>query len=321
MHVAYFYLFYVVFRAKVLQKLYPVPQLKPEETIHPPATEVESDGSKTRVARNGTKPVKCNGDEGTPALAGRKLYTVLPPPDGYRADAVVDPTPETTSKGSDPESVEEDDAQKEGPRRKRRRRGKTKVSADGSEGKEGDVMGVMGLEVDPAQTSPAERLSRNKKRKLKKKRRKEKLRSLGLAPLAAAVEFTYQHTSSAEEDEDKTEDEDHISKDEQADEVLEFLNTTLETYISDRSGPERAPPSGTDALLRSLSNRTAPPGELACLCTLKELVLRRNANELRRALEEFRSSTAMPPEEASAVCTLLSYWITDILPLHKVPKT
>ncbi|XP_076155676.1 uncharacterized protein erich1 [Alosa pseudoharengus] len=309
-----------VFQAKVLQKLYPAPaELKLEKVIDPPSTtEVESIGNKDGVIATNNKPVKGNGDGGI-TFAGRRLYTVLPPPEGYRGGAelpVVGPALESTSKGSD-QSEEADDIQEEQPRRKRRRRKKkvSEVPADRSEVKES----VTGSEVDAAQTtSAAERLSRNKKRKLKKKRHKEKQRSLGLAPPASAVEFTYQHTEDAEEEEDKTEDEEEEEEefnDEHANEVLEFLETTLQTYISDRSSPERTPPSGAVALLGSLSDRTAPPGELARLRGLKDLVLRRSVEELSRALEEFRSSTAISLEEASAVYTLFHYWITDIFPL------
>ncbi|XP_063080075.1 glutamate-rich protein 1 isoform X2 [Engraulis encrasicolus] len=329
-----------VFRSKVLQKLYPVP-LKTKETTLPPSTEVDSAASKTCAPGKGTKPLKPNGDGGMPAPACRKLYTVLPPPDGYKADElpVVDEAPETTSKWSDGENVdEEDEDDDDEPQRKRRRRkkkGKTKDSAAlandrSAEGNEANTGSEVGPKLEVGTES--ERLSKNKKRKLKKKRRKEKLRSLGLAPSASAVDFTYQHKNDMEEDdEDKTDDGDEKDEDdddegsknttdEQADEVLEFLKTTLETYVSDRSCPERLPPAGTEALLSSLSDGTAPPGELARLCILKDLLLRRDADELRRAQEEFRNSTNMPPE-ASAVCVLLSYWITDIFPLQEVLKT
>ncbi|XP_062379309.1 glutamate-rich protein 1 [Sardina pilchardus] len=309
-----------VFQAKVLRKLYPAPaQLKLEKVVYPPSTtEVNSIANKDGVIATSNTPVTGNGDGEIPTLAGRRLYTVLPPPEGYRGDAelpVVSPAPESPSKGSEL-SEEADDIQEEQPRRKRRRRKKkaSEVPADRSEGTEG----VAGSEVNGAQTtSTTERLSRNKKRKLKKKRHKEKLRSLGLAPQASAVEFTYQHAEGAEAEEDSAEDaeEEEEFNDEHAAEVLEFLETTLQTYISDRSSPERTAPSGAVALLSSLSDRTAPPGELARLRGLKELVVRRRVDELSRALEEFRSSTSISPEEASAVCTLFHYWITDIFPL------
>lgn len=139
----------------------------------------------------------------------------------------------TGSSGDVQSGEEPDDVQEEEPRRKRRRRRKGKVSevlVNGAEGKES----VTGSEVDAARTSPAEQLSRNKKRKLKKKRHREKLRSLGLAPQASVVEFTYQHKEDAEAGEDEAEDEEDECNDEQAAEVLDFLQTTLETYISDR---------------------------------------------------------------------------------------
>lgn len=309
-----------VFQAKVLQKLYPAhSQLKPEKVFNaPPTTDSESAAKETGVIAKSIKPLRGNGDEGRPAIMGRKLYTVLPPPEGYTGDAqlpVVDPELKNTDRESDL-SEEADDYEKL-PRRKRRRKGKRKASevpVNESETKDS----VTGSEVSATQTtSVGERLSRNKKRKLKKKRHKERMRSLGLAPQASAVEFTYQPGEDAEEEEDRSDDEEEELNDEQTTDVLEFLKTTLQTYISDRSSPERMPPSGADALLVSLSARTAPPGELARLRCLKELVLRRHVEELERTLEEFRSSTRMPPEEASAVCTLFRYWITDIFPLSR----
>ncbi|KAL0170015.1 hypothetical protein M9458_034611, partial [Cirrhinus mrigala] len=62
-----------------------------------------------------------------------------------------------------------------------------------------------------------EQLSKNRKRKMKKKRHKEKVLALGLVPRARAVEFTYAQ-----------------SGDGNAEEVLDFLRTTLEIYLSDQ---------------------------------------------------------------------------------------
>lgn len=62
-----------------------------------------------------------------------------------------------------------------------------------------------------------ERLSKNRKRKMKKKRHKEKLIALGLVPHVRAVEFTYAQSGHGN-----------------SEEVLDFLRTTQEIYLSDR---------------------------------------------------------------------------------------
>lgn len=70
-------------------------------------------------------------------------------------------------------------------------------------------------------------MSKNKKRKLKKKRHKDKLRSMGLIPQAAALEFTYRKDGEEEEEEEEDIDE------RRANEVSDFLRTTMKLYASD----------------------------------------------------------------------------------------
>lgn len=97
------------------------------------------------------------------------------------------------------EEDEDDDDEPQRKRRRRKKKGKTKDSAAlandrSAEGNEANTGSEVGPKLEVGTES--ERLSKNKKRKLKKKRRKEKLRSLGLAPSASAVDFTYQVSSS-----------------------------------------------------------------------------------------------------------------------------
>lgn len=110
--------------------------------------------------------------------------------------------------------------------KKRKRRRKKKVfpiatadvsthPAEGDVESQADVARIVD-EGDTGSSLSTERLSKNRKRKMKKKRHKEKLLALGLVPRTRAVEFTF-----AQKEEGNSE------------EVLDFLQTTLETYLSD----------------------------------------------------------------------------------------
>lgn len=130
-----------------------------------------------------------------------------------------------------PGSEESDVSEDEGPVKKRRRR-RRKIKADNAaEGQAEDAEGrnEQNLEDQVGQ----ERLSKNKKRKLKKKRQKEKLRSLGLAPQSRAVEFTFRQDGG-----EKEEGMDGESS-QKVDEVLDFLRTTWNIYLSDRKSEHR----------------------------------------------------------------------------------
>lgn len=111
--------------------------------------------------------------------------------------------------------------------KKRKRRRKKKVSRITSAKvstppAEGSVQGQTDA-VHPSNEGEAgsslsiERLSKNRKRKMKKKRHKEKLIALGLVPHVRAVEFTYTQSGRGN-----------------SEEVLDFLRTTQEIYLSDR---------------------------------------------------------------------------------------
>lgn len=107
--------------------------------------------------------------------------------------------------------------------KKRKRRRKKKVFQRTSEEvstppAEGAVLGQTDAEhpSDEEDTGSTEQLSKNRKRKMKKKRHKEKVQALGLVPRARAVEFTYAQNG-----------------DGNSEEVLDFLRTTQEIYLSD----------------------------------------------------------------------------------------
>uniref|UniRef100_A0A674CZR6 Glutamate rich 1 n=1 Tax=Salmo trutta TaxID=8032 RepID=A0A674CZR6_SALTR len=215
------------------------------------------------------------------------------------------------------ENTHESEGEGERQRLRRRRRKRKGTTAPGG----GTVTG-QATDSNPGDPTMAptpteeegERLSKNKRRKLKKKRHKEKLLSLGLMPRAAALEFTYHREGNGHEEEDEE------MRQRKAAEVMDFLRTTQEIYVSDRSLPAgRLHVSSVvvEDLLASLSNGTFPPPVLAQLHSLKSLVQQQDTERLAKALQELQNSSTMSPSEATAVVSLFQYWITDILPLQR----
>ncbi|XP_072313841.1 uncharacterized protein erich1 [Eucyclogobius newberryi] len=169
-----------VFTSKVLHKMYPA---APGEISS--ATIDTNVFSKKPFAKR-TTPVTSSSPIGRTSTPAKRIYTALPPPANYKTDAEKSVTlsaPETIKSVEDPAEKSEDKSSDETgkakdpeeSKRSRRRRKKRK-----------DHMPATAV------IEEEERMSKNKKRKLKKKRHKEKLLSLGLAPRAAAVEFTFQ---------------------------------------------------------------------------------------------------------------------------------
>ncbi|XP_028832065.1 glutamate-rich protein 1 [Denticeps clupeoides] len=287
-----------VFKGKVLQRLYPAPPKTETETLSSPRVHAKQTATKT-------------GGAGKPTLPGRKVYTVLPPPEEYRArgerpSLAEDPEPPHCDEKSANE-VSEDEV-RTGARKRRIRRKKASFHPeDATEARDS-------TEAESGSKKETKKLSKNRRRKLKKKRHKERLHSLGLLAPAEAVEFTYQHM-----DGEYVQEESECSE-KKAREVLDFFKTTLDLYISDRSSGVKTPHAsmpGVEPVLSRLSDRTAPPSELSDLYDLKSLVMCQDVEQLKTAMERFQSSSIMPPEEASAVCELFHYWIAQILPLHK----
>lgn len=110
--------------------------------------------------------------------------------------------------------------------KKRKRRRKKKVLPNTTEEvstppAEGAILGQTDAahpsdEGDTGISVSTEQLSKNRKRKMKKRRHKEKVQALGLVPRARAVEFMYAQRG-----------------DGNSEEVLDFLRTTQEIYLSD----------------------------------------------------------------------------------------
>ncbi|XP_023850521.1 glutamate-rich protein 1 isoform X1 [Salvelinus sp. IW2-2015] len=312
-----------VFQSKVLQRLYPLPP-KPEKepSSSPPEFVLEKSSVKQKV---GLEVGTITGDEGiipSSTQPGRRMYTVVAPPAEYKTGAEGSVTlsqPACINTVEDPadENTHESEGEGERQRLRRKRRKRKGTTAPG-----GGTVAGQATDSNPGDPTMAptptekegERLSKNKRRKLKKKRHKEKLLSLGLMPRAAALEFTYQREGNGQEDEDEE------MKQRRAAEVMDFLRTTQEIYVSDRSLPAgRLHVSSVvvEGLLTSLSNGTFPPPVLAQLHSLKSLVQQQDTERLAKALQELQNSSTMSPSEATAVVSLFQYWITDILPLQR----
>ncbi|KAH0622035.1 hypothetical protein JD844_023936, partial [Phrynosoma platyrhinos] len=200
------------------------------------------------------------------------------------------------------------------PQRKRLRRKKRKnvlQNPDNLHGGLADCGKPENLIEDKLQLQHAEgpNLSRNKKRKMKKKRQKEKLRAAGLLRKPASIDFMYKP-----EMEGGTDFED---ADKKVDSILDFLQATQEIYFSDKQSKcaeSAVSPQSIHEILHSLESRTMSLSDVALLHQMKALVLLRDVERLKSAVEEFCTQSVMPPDHAKAISSLFLYWITDILP-------
>ncbi|XP_046874272.1 glutamate-rich protein 1 isoform X2 [Hypomesus transpacificus] len=324
-----------VFQSKVLQKLYPSPP-KPDQIPNTPPT-LTTVSKKPKVQHE-------SGDEGLlpgQPPPGKRVYTALPPPEGYLtgaegsvtlsqptgmntaghpAEEISSQSREDDDDDNDNEEEEEKEKEEEEQQRRRRRRRKIKKLEHASGARSVKVKTGQAGEsntdrpgLDATVEGGGEQLSKNKRRKLKKKRHREKLISMGLVPRAAALEFTYQREGDVEEEE---EDEEVLER--RSLEVSEFLKTTLGFYVSEPSAPAERPhvPLAVfEGLLSRVSGRTAPPSALRQLHTLKAQVQLKDTVRLANALEDFQSKSSLSPDETTAVVRLIQYWITDILTL------
>ncbi|CAN9502283.1 unnamed protein product [Ophioblennius macclurei] len=316
-----------VFQSKVLQKLYPPKAVKESSPSHM----VESLTKKTHAAKRKTSGEDTlHGRSQSTANQSRRMYTVLPPPPGYdiqslesvtlpqlrSINSAEDPAAEEKvqkhSEDSDEDTEEEEEEEEHKQRRRRKKKRKSNPRSDA--GKEGEPSGSRTDRGETPADAGGERMSKNKKRKLKKKRHKEKLLAMGLMPRAAAVEFTYQ----------KDEDEEKEDQQRKAEEVSEFLRTTMESYLSDSSLHAAGVPqlsATVDELLESLARGGRPGRVLRQLHHLKALVQRGEADELEKALKELGGASVLSAEETAAVVSLFQYWITHILPMQGDEKS
>ncbi|KAG7275780.1 hypothetical protein CRUP_005694 [Coryphaenoides rupestris] len=263
-------------------------------------------------------------DDGEPLSSttdpGLRVYTALPPPADYQAAiqgaSITPPQPGSINSGGEAAAESSEDTDQDGPcgehRKRRRRRGKKRrvlhehSSMDGETGaselnalhptQDSSVSDVGGAGGDAGgdAVGGGEHLSKNRRRKLKKKRHKEKQRSLGLVPRTSALEFTYQKEADEEEEEYGEEEEEEEGK--RADEVSQFLRSTMEIYLSDGSVHPELPTAAVQKLLSSIVDGGAPPSVLKRLTHLMGLVQRKEAGRLARALEDLHHGTSpLPP--------------------------
>ncbi|XP_052000898.1 glutamate-rich protein 1 [Xyrauchen texanus] len=298
-----------VFQSKVLQRLYPAalgqstlqPKAKEGITL-PPAESLESILHKE------------SGDKKSSVVQGKKLYTVLPPPEGYLITGGDESVTPYNPDPIDSEDSAADDHELHKTRRKRRK--KKKLSTITTITDTGEISAYRAYPNDEGNTLSSvcpednERISKNRKRKMKKKRHKEKLFTLGLVPRARALEFTYR-----EDDEEEGVEGNSVG-------VLNFLRTTQEIYLSDSSCVASDPSlclTAVESLFSRLSEGMLPPAEISRLCRLWAL-LRKDKEQLILQLQEFRDTSTLPADEVSVVCILIKYWLKEILPMQKEPR-
>uniref|UniRef100_A0A096LZ63 Glutamate rich 1 n=1 Tax=Poecilia formosa TaxID=48698 RepID=A0A096LZ63_POEFO len=292
----------ILFKSKVLQKLYPAITTQGKEQNLSGISEDQATTTHVKRTCGEENAFAGNAEKSQNASSQcRRMYTVLPPPQGYNVLAEKSVTLfqlESVNHEEDPAAPMQ---------------GNTGTGPSQDSGKDGPPESDRSGQSQVAVDKGSEHISRNKKRKLKKKRHKEKLLSLGLMPRAAALEFTYSRDEEEEEDSQR-----------KAAEVSEFLKTTLEIYLSDSSphGVKIPHLSATvDGLLRCLESRCNPNSVLNKLYSLKNLIQQNQADSLETALAALNDDACMSEEEANAVVSLFKYWITEILPMQRDKET
>ncbi|XP_062825173.1 glutamate-rich protein 1 isoform X3 [Anolis carolinensis] len=271
-------------------------------------------------------------------LTPRKIYTVTPPPEDY----VPPPNAETSSENSESDDDHEVDFPEENdqgqPQRKRLRKKKRKnvlQNPDNLHGGLAECGKPENLIEDKLQHTEGLNLSRNKKRKMKKKWQKEKMRAAGLLTKPTGIDFMYKPKMEKGTDFEDT--------DKKTDSILDFLQATQEIYFSDsrsqfdqarvntckpprvrsvaqplteRSKCEESAvsPQSIHEILHGLESHHMPLSDVGLLHQMKALVLLRDVERLKSAVEEFLSQSVMPPDHAKSISSLFLYWITDILP-------
>ncbi|TSS85059.1 Glutamate-rich protein 1 [Bagarius yarrelli] len=298
--------------AKVLQRLYPA-TLKVEKSPETPVQQPRADKSIKDVQ---LQPSQVTGHAGVPTASGRKVYTVLPPPKDFipaRGDELGSPTDAQVVSDADGTAGSENHSDAEydhtSRRRKRRRKRKPATPSEGNPPTADDEA----QERNKGNSESSECLSKNKRRKMKKKRHREKLLALGLVPRSTALEFTYKQSEEDDEDDEEK----------KLEEVLDFLQSTRDLYLSDhpRSPVDRSVfLSATESIFTCLSDGTSPPAVLSVLCRMKALLHKSEVEKLHTVLQEFSHTSTLPKDETEAIYTLFHYWITEVLPMQTERK-
>nr|XP_060608700.1 glutamate-rich protein 1 [Anolis sagrei ordinatus] len=285
-----------VFRSKVLKKLFPIPpgvvSSSVEASTVPKAPASDQEGSENIAALSGASSLP---DKKNDILTPRKFYTVTPPPEDYVPPANAE-TSNEHSESDDHEADFPEENDQGQPQRKRLRRKKRKnvlQNPDNLQGGLAECGKPENLIEDNLQLQHTEalNLSRNKKRKMKKKRQKEKMRAAGLLTKPTGIDFMYKPKMERGTDFEDT--------DKKIDSILDFLQATQEIHFSDkRSKCEESAvsPQSIHEILHSLESRHMPLSDVDLLHQMKALVLLRDVERLRIAVEEFLSQSVMPPD-------------------------
>lgn len=193
-------------------------------------------------------------------------------------------------------------------------------------------------------------ISKNKKRKLKKKQQIKRKKAAGLLTRTSGVSFTYQpEDSSSEQGDTRESDGEEVTApagdakerdvvdpeepdvagaegdaekeggkgtNEKADGILDFLKSTQEIYFYDGAAKDSDAVSveTTAELLRCLEAGSVAPSDLLELGRLKALLLLRDTESLRGALDALPGRCALPPDHVRVISAFFNYWITHILP-------
>ncbi|XP_026177742.1 glutamate-rich protein 1 isoform X2 [Mastacembelus armatus] len=286
-----------VFQSKVLQKLYPAAPKLQRETSPPHTVEalVKKKDARIKVCHEET----ASGDAGQAESAAnprKRMYTVLPPPADYNTHpekSFTLPRLESINNAEDPaeesvhdgDKLDQDKEEEEQKQKRKRWKRKTNLHQDPGQGEAATLCESSTCQSHTPEDEEGVHMSRNKKRKLKKKRHKEKLHSMGLMPRAAPLEFTYQKDGKAEEGEEDNE--------RRAAELLDFLRTTMEIYMSDFSVNTNKVLflDGTVDDLLSRISRGKDTSVLKQLCSLKDFVQQKETDRLEKALKELYNNS------------------------------
>ncbi|XP_070108941.1 glutamate-rich protein 1 isoform X5 [Equus caballus] len=335
-----------VFVEKVLRRLFPkVPHGQEKGAPMTLASEIPPEKVAPETVTGWSAPPLTDGDAKT--QPGRRLYTVSLPPEGY-VPAPPEPHSCTESENSTSSDGTGDQDPQDQQKRRRIRKYKSKKKF-----KNPSNVHVEQVELEKQQSLLQEKLqprladgptiSKNKKRKLKKKRQIRRKKAAGSPTQAPGLSFMYQpeesgserehrRESDAEEvpaasEEGATDDNEEDVRDareegvnstnEKADSILNFLKSTQEIYVYDGLSEDADPAvfmETTEELLKRLETHSVSPSDVFLLDHMKTLLLSRDTERLKSAVDLFPEHCVMPPDHASVISAFFNYWITHILP-------
>lgn len=135
----------------------------------------------------------------------------------------------------------------------------------------------------------------------------------------AALEATDAEKERGAEKEGVTDtgEEDIKNTNEKANSILNFLKSTQEIYFFDgasRDSDSAVLMETTEELFQHLESHSMSSSDMFILDHMKTLLLLRDTERLKRALEVFPEHCSLPPDYARVISAFFNYWITHILP-------